>query len=43
MINIRRDLTANKNMNKYSTAGLGMLEPQDSGKHMELGVRKPGV
>lgn len=29
MINIRRDLTANKNMNKYSTAGLGMLEPHD--------------
>ena len=29
MINNRRGLIANKNMNKYSTAGLGMLEPHD--------------
>lgn len=29
MINNRRDLIANKNINKYSTAVLGMLEPHD--------------
>lgn len=29
MVNTRRDLIANKNVNKYSPAGLGMLEPHD--------------
>lgn len=29
MVNTRRDLIANKNVNKYSPAGLGTLEPHD--------------